>query len=218
MIKCVSIDGPDGSGKSTLISGLSEVYNVAALPRFYMTGIVPIEPEERREWFRRENVFDTTRLYISGHKLRISAAGEFKRGLHYKFMRQDKKEPLILIDRGALSVEAFAYAAIRKGTDWPGDKINAYLKTECDMQAFSSQIIDLSVLIFDRNTLTEILDRRAYDEDDRKLVCYQHEYYCTHEFDGKKVRVISPALSQEMMLAESLRIIQEMEDGNVQGL
>lgn len=38
MIPCISIDGVDGSGKTTLIQNLSKQYNVITLPPFLFNG------------------------------------------------------------------------------------------------------------------------------------------------------------------------------------
>ena len=64
MIPCISIDGVDGSGKTTLIQNLSKQYNVITLPRFYSMGMVPGDQEERCQWFRKQDAVYTTPIYI----------------------------------------------------------------------------------------------------------------------------------------------------------
>ena len=46
-IKCISFDGIDGSGKSTLIEELSKSYNIALIPKFYNFGFVPFDSDTR---------------------------------------------------------------------------------------------------------------------------------------------------------------------------
>ena len=209
MIKCVSIDGPDGAGKTTLISRLAEKYNTVILHQFHATGMVPTDPEERKNWFRRENGMDTTRLYLAGHRLRLASAREFKRGLHYKFLAKDDREKLILIDRGPLSVRAYTYAALKKDTNWSNDEIEEFIKKEYDFENPENEIVDLSILLFDKDSLNEVMGRRTYDIDDEMLIRYQYEYYSNHKFDERSVYIINPVKKQEDVLEETISIINK---------
>lgn len=215
MIKCISIDGPDGSGKSTLIDLLSKEFQVVTLPRFYSMGMAPLDPEERKRWFRTIDVFDTTRIYISGHKVRLMAASEFKKGLHYKFLENDKKERLVVIDRGAISVNAYAYAAIKSSSEMQDDEVMNYVLNESDIEEFSENIIDVSILLFDPDHLEEIISRRIYDKNDEYLARYQHEYYCKREYADKRIKIISPIKTPDEIFNETKRILNNMEDKNV---
>lgn len=211
MIKCISIDGTDGVGKSTLITHLSKKYNIVTLQRFYMTGIAPIDSEERKLWFRSEDVVLTTKIYIAGQKLRMNSAYEFKKGLHYKFLEKDNREKLIFIDRGVLSIQAYTYAALKKGTDWDDNKILKFVHDECVMDDYLNDLIDYSILLFDEESLEEVISRRNYDRDDELLVRYQHDYYRRINFHNKKIRIISPLKSEKNVLEESIDLIERMD-------
>lgn len=208
MIKCISIDGPDGSGKSTLIELLNKEYEVITLPRFYSMGMVPTDSEERRNWFRKVNVFDSTLIYVSGHKVRLMAASEFKKGFHYKLLEQGEKEQIIVIDRGAISVNAFAYAAIMNASEMNADEVMQFVKTKSDIEEFAESIIDVSILLFDPQNLEEIISRRTYDAIDERLARYQHEYYCKRNYKDEKVKIISSSKAPREILSEVKNIIK----------
>lgn len=215
MIKCISIDGPDGSGKSTLIELLSQEYEVVTVPRFYSMGMAPLDPEERKNWFRTVDVFDTTRIYISGHKIRLFAADEFKKGLHYKFLSDSKKEKLIVLDRGAISVNAYAYAAIKAASNMKEEDILQYVLEKSDIEQFAYKIVDVSILLFDPNNIEEIISRRKYDKNDECLARYQHEYYCRKRYNNEKIKVISSSKTPKDIFDEVKIIIKELENKDV---
>ncbi len=212
MIRCISIDGPDGSGKSTLIELLSKEYQVVTLPRFYSMGMAPLDSEERKNWFRTVDVFDTTQIYISGQKVRITAASEFKKGLHYKFLEDIKKEKLVVLDRGALSVNAYAYAAIKVASTMEDDEIMDYVLQKYDIEQFAKGVVDASILLFDPNNLEEIILRRNYDKNDELLARYQHEYYCKRNYCDKRIKTISPSKTPKEIFDETRRFLNDMEE------
>ena len=70
--------------KGTLIL---EEYDVITLPRFYSMGMVPEDPNERRIWFRTTDVYDSTLIYISGHKNPPQKRWEYVyRGLFFQIL------------------------------------------------------------------------------------------------------------------------------------
>ncbi len=203
MITCISIDGIDGSGKTTVVSALSAYYNVITIPRFYFTGIVPIDNLERKNWFRKEDTIRTTDLYITGQKMRYLLAKEFKKGMHYKITEHNEKSTLIVIDRGEPSLKAFTFAAIKKGTSWEVKKIDDYLNSRFNdlFEREIEGIINHSFLLFEEGTFEKICRRRKFlDDDDMLLAKYQQEYYETHDVDVNTVTTISPLNKQEHVL------------------
>ena len=201
MIKCVSIDGVDGSGKTTLANELSKYFNTIQVPRYYFSGMVPTDSNERTIWFRTEDAVKTTDIYISGQKIRYLLAREFKKGFHYKAFDENKPS-LVVIDRGELSLKAFSYAALKKGTKWSSDEIKNYLETRFNT-AFEHEIddiIDYSFLLFKENTINTLFSRRFFDSDDMLLATYQQEYYEKCTINKSKVKTISPLESKENIL------------------
>ena len=216
MIPCVSVDGIDGSGKTTLIKRLSEVYNVVTLPRFYSMGMVPVDSSERKHWFLTNDALTTTKIYISGHKSRIFCAKDFKKGLHYKFI--GSKNNLVLIDRGLWSLKAFSFAAIMKGTNFSesqsDEKVDEFI--DKDLRALFEETAELSILLFDvsEGVLEKILSRRTYDKNDELLIRYQYDYYLRHAKDADalaKTLVISPIKSPEEIFAVAVSAIERLK-------
>ena len=204
MIKCISLDGVDGAGKTTIVSALSNYYNVVQVPKFYCMEMVPYDVNERINWFRTMNAEDTTKIYISGHKMRYMLAGEFKKGLHYKFLEKNNKPPLVVIDRGELSLKAFSFAALKRGTNWNSQKIDEFLCNEFGdrFEQVVEDTIDHSFLLFAENSLEHIYRRRAFEPEDKILMLYQQEYYEKHqcEFMNENITIISPLLTREEVL------------------
>ena len=64
MFFCISVDGVDGAGKTTLVEALCREYNVATLPRFHCMGMVPQGRYERKDWFLTQDSLFTTKIYI----------------------------------------------------------------------------------------------------------------------------------------------------------
>lgn len=212
MIRCIAIDGTDGSGKTTIVEALKDIYNVIVLPRFYSMQMVPTDPQERKAWFLNSDPELTTAIYISGQQLRFRAAAEFKKGLHYK-VYESKKEPLVVIDRGPLSVKAFSYAALKE-TMLTDNKIEYFIEKHF-LSDLPSTVIDRSFLLFenDPKCIEMILQRRQYDERDKQLTYLQHEYYVKH-IDAIKsnsdITIISPILPREQIIQEVMEQIKEI--------
>lgn len=211
MIKCISIDGVDGSGKTTLVNELSKYYNTIQVPRYYFGGMVPTDSKERTIWFRTEDAVKTTDIYISGQKIRYLLAKEFKKGFHYKAF-DGKKTSLVVIDRGELSLKAFAYAALKKGTKWSSDEIKNYFETKFDseFEREMGDIIDYSFLLFKENTINTLLSRRFFDSEDMLLATYQQEYYEKCTINNNKVKTISPSESKERILEIVISTIMDI--------
>ena len=203
MICCISVDGVDGAGKTTLIESLAQRYNIANLPRFYCMGMAPQNSQERKDWFISNDVLFTTKIYISGYKLRLAAAREFKRGLHYKFPINVTNN-LVVMDRGIWSLRAYSFAMLIKiGTlsSEEADKKTTEL-LDREIENLADDAIDLSILLFhdSHECLKNIIARRNCDENERLLISYQHEYYSRHLAeikDSAKVSIISPIIPPE---------------------
>ena len=152
MIFCISIDGVDGAGKTTLVEALGKKYNVVTLPRFYCMGMAPQERHERKNWFLTQDNLFTTKIYISGYKLRMFCAREFKCGLHYKFPINSTNN-LVVMDRGFLSLKAYSFAMLRKTGNFSveaADKKIAELSGD-EFEKLSDETIDLSILLFENS-------------------------------------------------------------------
>lgn len=216
MILCVSVDGVDGAGKTTLIDSLGEKYNVVTLPRFYCTGIVPQNRDERKCWFQTQDVLFTTKIYISGYKLRIFSAREFKRGLHYKFSTASANN-LVVMDRGFLSLKAYSFAMLRKTGNFSSEAADKKIAelSGGELEELAEETIDLSILLFEdsRACLDKILARRVVDDNERRLVTYQHEYYSLHakELNRSKILPLSPLTPPEKIFKTVVEKIEELE-------
>lgn len=204
MIPCISIDGVDGSGKTTLIQNLSKQYNVITLPRFYSMGMVPGDQEERCQWFRKQDAVYTTPIYISGYRLRLHLASEFKKGFHYKI--KQNAQNLIAIDRGLLSLKAFSYASMKKNSNLNDSEIVQFLKQYItpDFENEVKKIIDKQILLFspEPRVLEKLLLRRQYGKDDELLIRYQYEYYLRYYQTFSEVVIISPFESPDKIVSQ----------------
>ena len=215
MFLCISVDGVDGAGKTTLVEALCREYNVATLPRFHCMGMVPQGRGERKNWFLTEDSLFTTRIYISGYKLRIFCAREFKRGLHYKFPVNSTNN-LVVMDRGFLSLKAYSFAMLMKTGNFSDDEADEKIAelSAGEFEKLADETIDLSILLFEdgQECLEKILARRVCDENERLLVKYQHEYYSRHlkELkDSAKIKILSPFISPE----EIFKIVADKIEG-----
>lgn len=218
MIPCISIDGVDGSGKTTLINNLKSYYNVVTLPRFYVFGNAPSSHEERKKWFRNVDAIQTTPIYISGYFLRFMAAEEYKKGFHFKFL-DDSLPKLVLIDRGLISLKAFSYASLKKNSDLSNEQIYVFLDKYIDNIYMKKikKIIDYSVLLFDDSTasLESIISRREYEPEDELLIRYQYEYYLRNVDDMRRMRnvsIVSPFESQYEIIKKTMKTIEEIRN------
>ena len=195
-IKCISFDGIDGSGKTTLINSLLEKYNVVLLPRFYYFGMVPMDFDKRKEWFRTKYDIETMKIYAVSHRNRILLANDYKKGFHYKFIENDERKKLIVLDRGILSVEAFIYAALKLSTPMTQKEIMDYIDVYFRNKSYQkmNSIIDHTFLLVDEKQkyLNQVLNRRMYDERDKNLIRYQAEYYQKKLYIENKLTTISP--------------------------
>ena len=180
----ISFDGTDGVGKTTLINYLSNNYKVAELPRFYSCGAVPLDPNERRNWFLSVSQKDAMKIYLTAHKHRLAAIKFFKQGLHYKFLESSEKQKILVADRGFLSVEAFAYAALRCENEMSDDEINDFIDIyfRNDLKDFINSYFDLTVLLAGNpeDYLSQVISRRSYDQHEIDLIKYQAEYLYEH--------------------------------------
>lgn len=211
MIPCISIDGVDGSGKTTLIQNLSKRYNIITLPRFYLMGMVPGDYEERCQWFRTQNAVYTTPIYISGYRLRFQLASEFKKGFHYKI--KPNAQNLIAIDRGLLSLKAFSYASMKKNSVLNDSQIVQFLKKYItpNFENEVKGVIDKQILLFssEPKALDRLLLRRQYSKDDELLIRYQYEYYLRYCKTFSEADIISPFESPDKILS----LVDDLIDG-----
>jgi len=118
----VSLEGPDGSGKSTLSKAISEKFYAIYPPKSSSLELMPSLLKERIKWFREEDSLVTARTYLTSHQVRFKLLEEYNRRCHHKLIDRDRFDlPSLLIwDRGPLSTRAYAYASIK--TNAPGLK------------------------------------------------------------------------------------------------
>jgi thymidylate kinase len=215
-ILCVSIDGIDGSGKSKLIQSLSLRYNLITLPKFYNFGMVPVDAEKRKTWFRSTPAIDSMRLYAVSHQTRILLGKEYKKANHYQFITQDDRQKLVVFDRGILSVEAYIYAALKLSTSMSLTEIIDYINNNFRSSFYDemNDVIDRTILLADGTGeyLNTVLKRRRYDNRDKMLIRYQSEYIQNKFYINKNVFKLSPIHSPYDLLELSIKLINQKEN------
>ncbi len=196
LIYSIAFDGTDGSGKTSLINKLSENFFVVSLPRFYAMGAVPLDPLERKNWFLSVSQKDAMKIYLTAHKHRLTTLKYFKEGLHYKLLEKTEKTKLLVADRGYLSVEAFAYAALKCENEMSDkeiyDFIDVYFRNE--MKDIVNSYFDLTVLLAGdpKEYLDKVIARRNYEQHDIDLIKNQAEYLHKRNFPIKRILKLSP--------------------------
>ena len=112
----ISIDGPDGAGKSTLIEELARRlgHRFILLRRSSETGFVPMNVAERVNYFRTTDPFLAARAYIGAHMARFSDARLVAKRLHWRAQMVPRAEGSVVVvaDRGPHSVLAYAWATV----------------------------------------------------------------------------------------------------------
>jgi hypothetical protein len=216
-IQCVSIDGTDGVGKTTLIESLKEKFNVVVVPKFYHLGMVPMGYEERKKWFLSARPQDSMRIYALSHRYRILLCQEYREGNHYIYLRKDQRPKLIVLDRGVISIEAFIYASLRMYTGMSDHEIHNYIAVVFRGPEFEQifSLVDKSIVLSE-NTLDYleiILKRRNYEEHEKNLIKYQAEYIKTNLFAFKRTYKLSPILNPNELVNLASEIILENARG-----
>ena len=84
-----------------------------------------------------------------------------------------------------------------------------------ELEELAEETIDLSILLFEdsRACLDKILARRVVDDNERRLVTYQHEYYSLHakELNRSKILPLSPLTPPEKIFKTVVEKIEELE-------
>jgi len=215
MVKCISLDGIDGAGKSALVEALSSRFNVATLPKFYDLGSVPSDASVRMQWFFETDDYKAMLIYAVAHRNRILLADDYKNGHHHNFTKEDDREKLIVMDRGVLSVEAFIYAVLRMSST-PTDQVVQFIADAFRDRHYERMlaVIDRAVLLAEDSLgyVEEVLKRRRTSKREEMLVRLQAEYYDLELYRHHGVMMISPRNSKEANVVRCVEIISGIED------
>lgn len=217
LIPCLSIDGIDGAGKTSLVEALARSYKVVTLPKFHAFGAVPAEARERLDWFQATPERVGMRIYASAHRIRIMLAADFKLGLHQAFVADDGREPLLLLDRGPISVEAFMHAVLSLSPDSPPEGIPAFIAAAF-REGWHERMyaaIDCSILLADVDLgyVDQVLRRRRYNLREEQLIRLQADYLQAVKPDGQRVVRLSPLASPAALLARCTGVLEDLKRG-----
>lgn len=145
----VSVDGPDGAGKTALIRGLSQHFGgrIITLRRAGATGFLPDTLAERVTYFRTTDPFVAARAYLGAHMARLSDAALIGRRLHWRAQKVHRAAgPLLIVaDRGPHSVLAYLWATLR--ADLRVDPDTAWEWVLQQGRLLSGISVDLEVLL-----------------------------------------------------------------------
>lgn len=175
----ISVDGPDGAGKSTIVNHICENYPYIRPLAAIELGLMPHTQEERLNWYKYENPIVVAITILASQKKRFSFLDEYVQKLHYKQSNIEQNQPLIVWDRGYTSAKAYSYACLRLNTDLPCDIINQLIGKYFDPVSTIYQVysIDLYTTIKDSckyfARATNIIDNHI----DLLLIKGQIEYY-----------------------------------------
>jgi thymidylate kinase len=216
----IAIEGPDGSGKTTLINELKKQFNVIDLPKSWIFGLMPMDLNERITWFRSENPFVTARIYMASHLLRLQLCKEYiaKRS-HYEMIQYNRfeKPPLILIDRGPLSLQAYVYAYLRVDTQIEKRIIEDFVELQYkSLESFEPM---MTILLSPENDmdavkLVERLEDFPVSEKERefKLIKEQIHYFNKNSYSNG-IKIYNPfELPNQLTKAISEDIQKKLEE------
>lgn len=168
----VSIDGPDGAGKSTLVEQLACRLGRRFIPlrRSSETGFVPMDVAERVNYFRTTDPFLAARAYIGAHLARFSDARLVAQRLHWRAQMVPRAEGpvVIMADRGPRSVLAYAWAIVCMDSTIDADVAWAWVLLQAKL--LCAVPIDLELLLVpsvtNLDTARKLLARTQTPPDD----------------------------------------------------
>ncbi len=185
MVNCfqpiaISVDGPDGAGKSTIVSHISKKFHtICPLPAIGL-GLMPFTQDERLDWYEGEDPIVVARTILASQKKTYCFLEEYAQKIHFKQTDRKINSPhIIVFDRGPISAKAYSYACLRLNTDLPCDVINQIVNLYFNVGDLEEKIfyIDLYTKTSDAEKFferaTNIIDNRI----DFLLVRGQIEYY-----------------------------------------
>ena len=161
----ISIEGPDGAGKTTLINKLKSKYHNISLLKSSDVGLMPKTLDERVSWLQQENAFVSSRIYYASHQARFHVIQNFiEKRFHHEMVKYNrfKQPPVILLDRGPLSTEAYTYASIRYSSKLPKHYIFSYVEIlKNDFAAFTP---DVSICLLPNEATKTLVGRLQLEE------------------------------------------------------
>jgi thymidylate kinase len=208
----IAIDGPDGSGKTTLIKKLQQHYDVISILKSSQVALMPTNLEERIEWLQEENAFVSGRIYYASHQARFQMIENFiSKRYHYEMVKYNRfrQPPLIILDRGPLSAEAYTYASICYASSVPKQYVISYIEMLInDFPVFNP---DLSICLLpegDENALIERLSLHGEAEmKERILINGQIDYIRGKRLEN--VHFINCLEPEQNVFSQAYTIIQE---------
>lgn len=212
----VALEGPDGTGKSTLANAIAQKFHALYPPKSSSIELMPSTLEERVKWFKEEDSLVTARVYLKSHLARFRLLEEYNKRCHYKLISRNRFElPSILIwDRGPLSTRAYAYASIKTNDPELSDEIiKHFIDLHFEFEDQQEQII--YILMYPKNiNLAEQLLKRAkgVTNSERELSLIENQISYYEKFwtkNGKTFLAIDPLDSQENNIKKVLAFIDE---------
>jgi len=219
----ISLEGPDGAGKSTLVKAIAEKLHVIYPPKSSSIGLMPTALEERVKWFMEEDSLVTARVYLKSHLARFKLLQEHNKRCHYKLISRNRFElPSVLIwDRGPLSTLAYAYASIKTNNpELTDDIIKQFIDLHFQFEDNQEQII--YILMYPKSIdFAEQLLKRAKEgsNPERELSLIKNQIVYYEKFwsnDGKTFLNIDPLDSQEKNVQKVLAFIdQQLKENHI---
>jgi thymidylate kinase len=216
----VAVEGPDGAGKTSLIQGLRGAFDLIEPAKSSAFQLMPKPLRERIAWFREEDPFVTSRIYMQAHGLRYRVAAEYAaKRIHYRTAKVNRfNAPVVcMFDRGPLSMSAYTYAMLKVDTTLSDEVLHSFIHLQEQSSGYESPMMTILLLPKNENAANLLLSRlsSAPDNAEREVNLISHQLSYFKQFSqyilesGRPVLQLDPFDPQETNMERARSFIVE---------